>query len=277
MPEGGIDVLEGIGFTGKDGKRYIRDIRDADDAWPRAVGQGFRKVAATPSREAYCKPALVRAKLESAGALFVFNWCKFVQKKHFTVADVLKMKVGDSVELLFMDRNLFDYVTNPVFNEPNVAIEPTRFFETNKVTFKKTARVVARLNEPLAGQLKQDTLGDEESMRFSRYSFQLLNIEEGYWGPLDKHGFYTNKLNHKKHWSEFTRDTPVGNRGYAIPWEVLDDMPHFRDFFSGFLFGISFRDFFSGCRLRRHPKRNEGLRRRLRRGEPSLGEKGGRA
>ena len=131
--KGGVgmtEYIEVIPVTKSNGMRYVRRYGDEHGFYDEEVESDF-KLAPKRSREVllgtFCKPAVTRASLEAGGALEVNDWFDLARRRGaLTIADVLKMKVGESIKVMAIHRNILD-ATEPA-NAPNVAHSPKRFF-----------------------------------------------------------------------------------------------------------------------------------------------------
>ena len=219
----GYNVLQGRGFE-RDGRRYVLQHQDDGGGIEELVEEGFRRkpVSREFVLDHFCKVPVDGARLKAAGAIDAWTWCDLAVKKRklaLTIADVLRLKVGESVKLLLLHRNWADVTLEEPTNKRGHAYDPKRFFRKERVTFRKVKEISTTnpVDEPLSGQLKWDN-AHVNMKTFEMTDFELLH--KGWWSPLDERGFHQ-----RVHWTRFPRNTPVGWRGYAIPWARLADMP----------------------------------------------------
>mgnify|MGYP000858962335 CR=1 FL=1 len=181
------------------------------------------------------------------------NWELHNKKEWLTIADIEKMKKGDQIKVLLLDRNVMDIVTENV--KCNKIYKPTEFYKKSWViyTYDKPTEGLMQLyyeinsnenkkriknnkskknNSILENNKNNSTL---ENNRNTPFKIDLeINYKEGSWYPL-RNGYLpakdenwkTNLLDgKKKKWTTFPKDTPIGFRGPMILWDKLDKLPN---------------------------------------------------
>ena len=181
------------------------------------------------------------------------NWELHNKKEWLTIADIEKMKKGDQIKVLLLDRNVMDIVTENV--KCNKIYKPTEFYKKSWIiyTYDKPTEGTMQLyyeinsnenkkriknnkskknNSTLENNKNNSTL---ENNKNTPFKIDLeINYKEGSWYPLRKgylpakdENWKTNLLDgKKKKWTTFPKDTPIGFRGPMILWDKLDKLPN---------------------------------------------------
>jgi hypothetical protein len=84
--------------------------------------------------EHFCKAPVDAVRLTAAGAIDAWAWCDLAVKKKLvlTIADVLRLGVGESVKLLLLHRNWADVTLEEPTNKRGKAYDPKRFFRKER-------------------------------------------------------------------------------------------------------------------------------------------------
>ena len=148
--------------------------------------------------------------------LNIDKWIPKSKKWWLTIKDIEKLKKGEKIKILLMDRNLYDIITTT--NKPNKLYKPRYFFRINTVIYEHEYNLV--------GKIKYNW--DHE---FKKFEFQI-EYKKDNWYPLkngilpqvDPQGFVT-LLDEEKKWNEFSKLTHVGWRGPMMLWKNVEKMP----------------------------------------------------
>lgn len=172
------------------------------------------------------------------------NWVLHNRKEWLTIADIEKMKKGDQIKVLLLDRNVMDIVTENV--KCNKIYKPTEFYKKSWVIYtydKPTEGLMQLYYEINSNENKKRIKNNKnkknnsilENNRNTPFKIDLeINYKEGSWYPL-RNGYLpakdenwkTNLLDgKKKKWTTFPKDTPIGFRGPMILWDKLDKLPN---------------------------------------------------
>ena len=173
------------------------------------------------------------------------NWVLHNRKDWLTIADIEKMKKGDQIKVLLLDRNVMDIVTENV--KCNKIYKPTEFYKKSWViyTYNKPTDGTIQLYYEIEKEKKNKKITKNnknkknnstlENNRNTPFEIDLeINYKEGSWYPLRKgylpakdENWKTNLLDgKKKKWTTFPKDTPIGFRGPMILWDKLDKLPN---------------------------------------------------
>lgn len=144
------------------------------------------------------------------------KWVKQAEKKAITKATIEKMKPGDKIELLPLDRNLYDIIEED--NKPNQLYKPTYFFRKNKVVFKKI--------EGSKGMIKWGW-----NKKFEPFELQV-EWEKFNWYPLIDEVLPAKNIQTEQRllgknmsWNQLPLKIKVGWRGPMIKWSDVKKMP----------------------------------------------------
>ena len=160
----------------------------------------------------YCMDAVPKPELK--GLEVPNEWEDATRKDHLTIGDIRKLKKGDTVPLLIMDRNYLDIAFAK--NKGNTLYTPVRFFRSNKATYIHDA--------DLHGTIVWSWSKEKQPFEFE------LNYDNERWYPLidghiprrDKNRFRDAPYKTAKSWTSFPATTRVGWRGPSMPWNDLD-------------------------------------------------------
>ena len=149
----------------------------------------IRKIA----RDFYCKNKKTKKVSKKLKNSLVFdNWYVKSREYWLTIQDILKLKLGEQIEVLLLHENVLD---GPLTKfKRDVSYTPEKFFKSEKDTFV--------YNGGLDGVFKKyDGITSEP---------KGLDIECG-----------KNKWGQKKHYTKYPKSKPVGFRGPMILWSDL--------------------------------------------------------
>ena len=149
------------------------------------------------------------------------------------IEDILKLKPGDQIKVLCMDRNVYDAALQEDIR--GKSLSPQKFFESNWAIYIHEKDLKGALLFEF--EIEDDNLDlvDMTDICQSDFEFHVeyetkhscwYPLENGYLPASDPQGFSNFSWNEKKHWSEFPLDTKVGYRGPMILWSNLDKMPN---------------------------------------------------
>lgn len=136
---------------------------------------------------------------------------------HLTIADIIKLKKGDMLNILCFDRNIMDLVPNV----PNKVYHPNEFFV-------KAYQGTYIHEKDLSGQIMFPEFDSEPSP----FEFHLEYCYHS-WYPLKNGKLISQgdpcgvpeKFNNKT-WRSFSKTTRVGWRGPMVLKNQLDYFPH---------------------------------------------------
>ena len=140
-----------------------------------------------------------------------------VEKFALTIQDIINLKQNGKLEILVLDRNVWDIALNEKTNKPNVNYDPETFFRFNRGTYTH--------NDSMKGTMVFHW--EDENFVDNCFEFDLEYMEKN-WYPL-KNGMLPKELYNgwekDKHWTDFLITTKVGYRGPMILWDKLKEMP----------------------------------------------------
>merc|ERR1712194_164787 len=181
---------------------------------------GKKKVAPEPAKKG-------TGKTPPAGVDELDTWMeKYLAPRYITIADIKRMKAGEKLKVLSLDRNWEDlclYEGNRNFAEiPEFkSLRPEKLFRPSLATYRHGSALQGTLE--FAGL---EGIADD-------FIFEL-EFEKGNWYPLyedEKTGTLT--LPNKDHlkpyggkvWTKFATSTHVGFRGPMVAWSHLAKLP----------------------------------------------------
>lgn len=158
-----------------------------------------------------------------SGALEIQAWKKHVRKECLTIRDIKKLKPGDKLTILCMDRNLEDPIWQTI--KSNTIMSPTRFFQRNVATYVHEKDLHGTITFHFGG------LSDHSKSENSTMDFDFeLEYRKDHWYPT-KDGYFPAKDGYPKlkypktHWTKFPPKTKVGWRGPMLLWEKVKTQP----------------------------------------------------
>jgi hypothetical protein len=168
----------------------------------------------------YCKvPNAEEVAKAKKGGVELYEWIKKMRSRYITIATVSRMKKGQTIKMLSLNRNIGDETDG--FPEYEL-YTPAHFFRFSAVTYTHDHGVTGTIKFHWQGK-------DEDPYPFT---FEIEYKPES-WFPLDKddnlpssgdQGF-SPLLGKKIHYTKFPRKTPLGYRGPMIPWSTLSTLP----------------------------------------------------
>jgi hypothetical protein len=167
----------------------------------------------------YCN-VIPRQKAENAKkkGVDMETWMrKSSRKYHLTINQVKRMKKGQKLKVLCLDRNIYDHVDS----------EPT-YKVTSPSTFFRGCWAIYTHDHDMTGFLRFSWEGGKgKGMEFTFH----LNYRNDSWYPLTEKGDLPAwgdmgiMLGIKKHYTKFPGKTRIGFRGPMIPWSDLKRLP----------------------------------------------------
>lgn len=149
----------------------------------------------------------------------VNKWMNRIRRHYLRISDVLKMKKGDKIKLLVLDRNVNDVTSKNKTNKELVSYTPKHFFRKNFAVYTH--------NSGLKGTIKyfnMDLMVFQFEIEYQKNHWYPLN-NNGKLGKKDRHGYADFKDKAGLHYSEFPKTTPIGFRGPMIKYSILKDLP----------------------------------------------------
>jgi len=156
-----------------------------------------------------------------------FDWYDMACDKFaLKISDITKLQPGDKMDVLVLDRNVWDIALNKKINKPGVSYNSEIFFQQNSGTYVH--------NKDLSGKMVfcWDDDEDEDENNFN-HNFEFdIEYKPNKWYPLkngvlpdkDPSGFCEFPWQTEQHWTNFPVDTKIGYRGPMIPWSKLKEM-----------------------------------------------------
>ena len=206
--------------TGPDSWQILQGAREERDGHTFIDGYelppGFRRKSVSRDFivEHFCKAPINKTKMASVGALEMNDWYERSRPKWLTIGDVVRMKEGEALKLLVMDRNLMDTVD--AHNVRGKAHSPTNMFRKNFAIFTKT--------HGIRGEMQWED---------AKTPFEFdIEFKKGRWYPLEDDHLPSHDpqsmfslFGSKKPWSAFPKSTHIGWRGPMVKWSHLSTMP----------------------------------------------------
>ena len=159
--------------------------------------------------------------IETNTALAWREWADHAEETSaLTIGDVKKMKWGEELKVLILDRNVWDIALSERNNKPDVKVRPDIFFRYNSGTYIH--------DQDLRGKLRIAAIPNSYDFEFHLFlpSEQIwYPLQDGYIPSEDSQGAFSFDSNVVRHWSSFPDTTQVGYRGAMIPWTKLSNMP----------------------------------------------------
>lgn len=164
----------------------------------------------------YCRKKRPEPELKG---LEIEKWQNEAKQKFLTVSDIGRLKKGDTIKVLVLDRNLYDIVLE--INDSNALYNACEFFRYNSATYVH--------EKGLQGKITYHF--NNEDLTNDPFEFDV-EFAEGNWYPL-KNGYLPAEdeqgcfklLGRKTKWDEFPLDTHIGWRGPMMFWEDVKKMP----------------------------------------------------
>jgi hypothetical protein len=155
--------------------------------------------------------------------LEVLKWIDATRKYWLTIKDIQKMKKGDKISVLVLDRNVVEVTES--LNKERVVKSARTFFRDNMGTYIHSG---SNLKGSLV--LHTDAEGDISLRNFTFH----LEYKKDHWYPVTSAGYLPTKdpqgiakFTHKtkKHFTEFSTNTKIGWRGPMILAKHLKNLP----------------------------------------------------
>lgn len=179
--------------------------------------KGYRLQKKTSYVSNACKERVPKKK----GKLELSEWIQHVRPFWLTIADVKRLKPGDKLEIVYLDRNIYDYL-DPL--PKNKMLRPDMSFQ------HATGMYVH--GKDMAGTLILDHKSDDP-ITVEPFEFDV-EYKKGKWYPLYK-GYLPARddqtsvdlLGKKTHWTKMPPTTAVGSRGPMVLVSDLNELPKF--------------------------------------------------
>jgi hypothetical protein len=143
------------------------------------------------------------------------KWLANMADKYVTIADILDLKLGQTVKFLCIDRNFGDSFNGDMDAEP----KSLDCFEYNNILLYKYDKDLLGL-----GRFENE---DVEIDGYCEFPFDL-NYRDGCWFPLDNKGFLPEHLADETDsldYREYPKTTRIGFRGPMIKWtDVVESL-----------------------------------------------------
>ena len=164
-----------------------------------------------------------RSSIKVKRPLPMDKWLKANKDKHgLRISDIVKLKKGDKLDVLVVDRNFYDIILEGASGRPKRAttlLAPQR----GTYTHHKNLEGILTIHYP-------EETGGDISVDNGQFEFEVLVKEAKMWYPLIR-GRLDKTLSQGKvrprwvPWSNLPKNTHVGYRGYMIPWAVVRRAP----------------------------------------------------
>lgn len=159
----------------------------------------------------YCTDAIPDPKLYG---LLPEQWIERYKHKQIRIFDIMKMKKGEELQVLLIDRNLGDIIES--VNKGNKLYKPRKFFRQNIATYTHKKGLQGKLRFQSIDVVHKNFEFDVEYRQNNWYPFV-----DGYLPEKDCQELYT-LLDKKTHWTEFPTDTRIGWRGPMMRWSDVE-------------------------------------------------------
>lgn len=151
-----------------------------------------------------------------------------------TIADIKKMKHGESLKVLIMCRNVWD--TSLVSDVRGKSLDPQTFFKNNWGIYVHDKDLCGKfLLFSFETNSDNPDLDNVDLNSICRPGFEFeIEYKPNCWYPLengslpgsDPQKFAKFPWPNAKHWTEFDDSTRVGYRGHMVRWSDLTTMPN---------------------------------------------------
>lgn len=141
-----------------------------------------------------------------------YTWINKTDNYHLRKNDILSMKEGEKIDLLLLDKNVFENIELdiPLYHKYRANV----FFKDNKITFVKGSKnlegTLLFINYKLSKKV-------ELHFEYKKNTFQELvngKLKQCLDNGKDTDTFELENDNYK-----------VGWRGYMIPWKYINELP----------------------------------------------------
>ena len=152
--------------------------------------------------------------------LDIERWTRKARPAWLTIADIQKLKPGDTLDVLPLDRNVTETVAGSI--TPNKLHPASVFFKPNRATYEHKGDLKGKLT----------LLTNSEKIVLDPFEFHVEINKSDNWYPLqdgslpakDPQGF-VKLLGKKMHWSSMSPSTHVGYRGPMLAASSLKKLP----------------------------------------------------
>jgi len=135
------------------------------------------------------------------------------------ISDIVKLKKGNKLDVLVVDRNFYDFIMEKASGRPKKA---TTLLAPQRGTYTH--------NKNLEGSLTIHYPSGDISVNDGNFEFEVLVKEAEMWYPLMR-GKLDETLSQGRvrprwvPWSNLPESTHIGYRGYMLPWAVVRRAP----------------------------------------------------
>ncbi len=148
------------------------------------------------------------------------DWEDQIRGEWLTIDDIMKLEPGDELELLALDRNVWDIACS--INDEGKKYTAKHFFRNNKVLYTHET--------DLKGTLILYYNSDDYPI--DEFEFDI-EWEKGEWYPLvngmlpkeDPQGFSKFPDGMTLDWKRYPVTTHIGYRGPMVKWKRMGDLP----------------------------------------------------
>ena len=165
--------------------------------------------------EFYCTSKIVPKNIEGFEQ---FKWEKKMRKHYLRINDILKMKTGDKIKLLILDRNVSDSTT--AINKELKSYKPKYFYRKSLAVYTHDKELKGSILFNFEGAEPMDF---EFEIEYKRYHWYPLTNGKLPKKESQNYSHFGDKAG--KHYTQFPKTTLVGWRGPAIRYELLKDLP----------------------------------------------------
>lgn len=152
--------------------------------------------------------------------LEIEDWEENAREKWLKVGDIEKLKTGDTIKVLVMDRNLYDITMD--INDPNTLYTSEHFFSQNTATYVHGSGLQGKLTFHIGNN--DDIVQDPFDFHVQYNGSCWYPLKNGSLPAEDEQGLFP-LLDREVGWDEFPLDTPIGWRGPMVLWENVEAMP----------------------------------------------------
>ena len=157
--------------------------------------------------------------------------------KHLNISDIEKMKSGDKIKLLCIDRNFYDLIDHNLNQPPS---KPEDFFEFNyKIEYSHDKDLIGLSKWDYGGEPTSNSDSDNGHNDEIPFTFDL-NYKDESWYPLNSMGYlpekdpqgYCNFKGVELNYKNYPTNTRIGWRGPMLKWNDVingDDIVYTED------------------------------------------------
>jgi len=165
-----------------------------------------------------------KGKKPPAGVDELDKWIdKHLAPRYLTIADITRMKSGEKLKVLTLDRNMGDSCMDTDINPEFKSIRPEKFFRPSWAVYTHGVGLKGTLKFEWmdAGKAPDDFVFDLE---FKKGSWYPLHEDKRTGTPTLPKCAFTKPCGGKT-WDTFAKSTHVGWRGPMVAWSHLAKLP----------------------------------------------------